>query len=290
MATMRFLRILLTLAAAFTLAAAGCDQLPQSDGGNGAGPGTPGDGGTGQGGLLPSGPLPVRDGQVMFDVFSFVCGETLGTMERTLEPEGYFCDVGISAFNRGATPVRLDPFEQRLLVDGEPRGPWEEAMRELVLAHPDNLFVQDIPPGGGGTASLIFELPDGATPERLELHVSPSSPGALVRLSGCRLWKVTMPGPCALDQRGNVPGAAYPPEAAVGVSYPISFHFDEGSGLCFDHRDWQLQPTDADLGRLDGHGVIILRSPELAEFEDNSGVVLRLVPSGANDRDAAVCG
>jgi catechol 2,3-dioxygenase-like lactoylglutathione lyase family enzyme len=226
----------------------------------------------------------------MFDVFSFVCGQTLGSMERTLEPEGYFCDVGISALNRGTAPVRLDPFEQRLLVDGQPLRPWEEAMRELVLNEPDNLFVQEIPPGGGGTASLIFELPDGATPERLELHASPDSAGADVRLTGCRLWKVATPGPCALGQRGNVRGTAYPREAAVGVSYPISFHFDEGMGLCFEGRDWEVQPTDADLARLDGHGVITLRSPELAELRDNSGVVVRLMPSAANDGDAAVCG
>jgi hypothetical protein len=226
----------------------------------------------------------------MFDVFSFVCGETLGSMQRTLEPEGYFCDVGISAFNRGTAPVRLDPFEQLLLVEGEPRQPWEEAMQELVLNHPDNLFVQEIPPGGGGTASLIFELPDGATPERLDLHASPGSAGAAVPLTGCRLWKVTTPGPCALDQRGNVRGTAYPPEAAVGVSYPISFQVDEGVGLCFARRDWRVEPSDADPARLDGHGVITLRSPELAEFRDNSGVVVRLVPGEADDRDAAVCG
>jgi hypothetical protein len=236
------------------------------------------------------GVLPIRDGDVVFDVFSFVCGETLGTMERTLEPDGYFCDVGISAFNRGGSPVRLDPFDQRLVADGEPREPWNEAMRELVLNQPDNLFVQEIPTGGGGTANLIFELPDGAVPERLELHSSAGSPGAMVRVSGCGLWKVKTPGPCALDERGNVRGTAYPEQAAVGVSYPISLHFEEGAGLCFARRDWQLQPTDADLSRLDGHGVITLRSPGLAEFHDNSGIVLRLTPSSANDPDAAVCG
>jgi hypothetical protein len=234
--------------------------------------------------------LPIRDGDVLFDVFSFVCGETLGTMERTLEPAGYFCDVGISAFNRGGAPVRLDPFDQRLVVDGEPREPWDEAMRELVLNQPDNLFVQEIPTGGGGTASLIFELPDGSVPERLELHASAGSPGAVIRVSGCGLWKVEAPGPCVLDERGNVRGTAFPSEPAVGVSYPVSFDAHEGMGLCFAGRDWRLLPTDVDLSRLDGHGVLTLRSPELAEFEDNSGVVLRLAPSEANDRDAPVCG
>jgi hypothetical protein len=226
----------------------------------------------------------------MFDVFSFVCGATLGTMERTLEPEGYFCDVGISALNRGTAPVRLDPSEQQLLVDGQLRGPWDEAMRELVLSEPDNLFVQAIPPGGGGTASLIFELPDGSTPERLELHGLPASTGALVPLTGCTLWRETTPGPCALDQRGNVRGTAYPSEAAVGVSYPVSFHFAEQVSLCFEGRDWRVQSSSGDVSRLDGHGVITLRSPELAEYRDNSGVVVRLAPREANDRDAAVCG
>jgi hypothetical protein len=285
-------RRLLPLALAAALLAAACEQIPPGNGGDDSGPGT-GGGGQSNGGEGPSlrrGLLPIRDGDVVFDVFSFVCGETLGTMERTLEPEGYFCDAGISAFNRGPTPVRLDPFAQRLVVDGEPREPWDEAMRELVLNQPDNLFAQEIPTGGGGTASLIFDLPDGAVPERLEVHASAGSLGAVVRLSGCRLWKAKAPGPCALDERGNVRGTAYPERAAVGVSYPISFHFDEGMGLCFARRDWQLQPTEADLSRLDGHGVITLRSPQLAEFHDNSGVVLRLVPSGANDRDAAVCG
>jgi hypothetical protein len=294
MRSMRFLRGLLPVTLAAFLLATACDQLPSGAGGPGSSPGTggggPGGGEPGEGRPVRRGPLPVRDGEVMFDVFSFVCGDTLGTMERTLEPEGYFCDVGISALNRGTVPVRLDPFEQQLLVDGQPRPPWDEAMRELVLSEPDNLFVRAIPPGGGGTASLIFELLDGSTPERLELHASSGSVGAAVRLSGCRLWKVTTPGPCALDQRGNVRGTAYPPEAAVGVSYPITFRFDEGIGLCFEGRDWQVQATNRDLARLDGHGVITLRSSELAEFRDNSGVVVRLVPNETTGPDAPVCG
>jgi hypothetical protein len=293
MASMRLRRSFLPMALAVVLFAAACDRLPPGSEGGGSQPEAgeeQGQGDPGQSGPVRRGPLPVRDGEVMFDVFSFVCGETLGSMERTLHPEGYFCDAGISALNQGTTPVRLDPFEQRLVVDGQPRGPWEEAMRELVLDHPDNLFVQEIPPGGGGTASLIFELPEGSAPERLELHASSGSVGAAVRLSGCRLWKVTTPGPCALDQRGNVLGTAYPPDAAVGVSYPISFHIDEAVGLCFEGRDWQVQPTDEDLAHLDGHGVITLRSPKLAEFRDNSGVVVRLVARGASDGDAAVCG
>jgi hypothetical protein len=282
---------LLLIALAAALLAAGCEQVPPSDGGGE--PGTGGGGGGNDGGrpgVVRRGVLPVGDGDVVFDVFSFVCGETLGTMERTLEPEGYFCDVGITAFNRGGSPVRLDPFDQRLVVDGDSRGPWDQAMRELVLNHPDNLFVQEIPTGGGGTASLIFELPDGAVPERLELHAAGDSPGAVVRLSGCRLWKVKAPGPCALDERGNTRGTAFPSEPAVGISYPVSFDAHEAVGLCFAGRDWRLQPSDADLSRLDGHGVITLRSPDRAEFRDNSGVVLGLAASGADDPDAPVCG
>jgi hypothetical protein len=294
LASMPFPRRLLPVALAAALLSAACDQLPPGSGGNGSEPGQggggPGQGGPGEGGPVRRGPLPVRDGEVMFDVFSFVCGETLGSMERTLQPEGYFCDVGISALNRGTAPVRLDPSEQRLLVDGEPRGPWDEAMQELVLSEHDNLFVQAIPPGGGGTASLIFELPDGSTPERLELHASPASAGAVVPLTGCSLWKVTTPGPCALDRRGNVRGTAYPPEAAVGVSYPVSFRIEEGVGLCFEGRDWRVQPTTEDLSGLDGHGVITLVSPELAEYRDNSGVVVRLAPREMEDGEAAVCG
>jgi hypothetical protein len=284
-------RRLLTLFLAAALLAAGCDQPQPGAGGDepGTGGGGPGGGGGGTG-VMRRGVLPIRDGDVLFDVFSFVCGDTLGTMDRTLEPEGYFCDVGISVFNRGAATVRLDPFEQRLVVDGEARGPWEEAMRELVLNQPDNLFVQDIPAGGAGTASLLFQLPEGAVPERLELHAAAGSSGAVVRVSGCRLWKVEAPGPCALDDRGNVRGTAYPLRAAVGVSYPVSFHFEEDPGLCFASRDWRLQPADTDLSRLDGHGVITLRSPRVAEVRDNSGVVLRLVSSPAGDRDAPVCG
>jgi hypothetical protein len=36
--------------------------------------------------------------------------------------------------------------------------------------------------------------------------------------------------------------------------------------------------------------VITLRSPELAEYRDNSGVVVRLAPREAEDGEAAVCG
>ena len=278
--------------AAAVLAAA-CEQSPpggeSGDPGRGTGGSGPGNEGGGPG-VVRRGVLPVRDGDVVFDVYSFVCGETLGTMERTLEPEGYFCDVGISAFNRGTSPVRLDPFQQLLVADGQPREPWEEAMRAIVLNEPDNLFVQEIPTGGGGTVSLIFELPDGAVPERLELHGGEGSPGAVVRVSGCGLWKVEAPGPCALDERGNVRGTAFPAQPAVGISYPVSFHAHEAVGLCFAGRDWRLRPSDADLSRLDGHGVLTLRSPDLAEYRDNSGVVLRLAPTAPNDRDAAVCG
>jgi hypothetical protein len=270
-----------------------CFRLPSDRSTRGPGPGDRGEtgGGGGQGGSQPQGSLPIRDGGVIFDVFSFVCGATLGTEERALEPDGYFCEVGISMLNREPEPIRLDPFAQALIAGGKEVAPWREAMGELVLDHPDNLFVQDIPPGGGATGNLIFDVPEGVSPERLELHAGPGTRGTSVSVEGCSLYKVVEPQPCALERRGASQGVAYPVRAELGVAYPISFRFGQGSNLCFDAREWDLETAQkVNFNTLDGQGVIILTAKRTAQFRDNSGKVIRLVATPANDRDAAVCG
>jgi hypothetical protein len=290
---MPMMRRILPVIVGLSLLVAACDQAPS---GSLRGPGPPPNqgetgGGGGQGGPQGRSPLPIRDGGVIFDVYSFVCGATLGTEEKALRPDGYFCDVGISVLNRDPKAIRLDPYAQFLIAGGRRVTAWKKAMDELVLHHPDNLFVQPIPPGGGATGTLIFDIPEGVQPERLELHAGPGTRGTSVSVEGCSLYKAVELKPCALERRGGGQGVAYPVRAELSVAYPISFRFGEGTNLCFDRREWILRRgQNAKLNRLDGQGVIILTSEKAAEFQDNTGVRLKLVASKANDRDAAVCG
>lgn len=288
---MPMMRRILPAILGLSLLAAACDQPPS---GSARGPGPPDQGETGGGGGVggPQGksPLPIRDGGVIFDVFSFVCGATLGSEETALRPDGYFCDVGISVLNRDPKAIRLDPYAQFLIAGGRRVTPWKKAMDGLVLNDPDNLFVRAIPSGGGATGTLIFDIPEGVQPVRLELHAGPRTQGTSVSVEGCSLYKAVELKPCALERRGGGQGVAYPVRAELRVAYPISFHFGEGTNLCFDRREWILRPGQkAKLNRLDGQGVIILTTERAAEFRDNTGVVLRLV-AGKNDRDAPVCG
>lgn len=240
----------------------------------------------------PAKTLPVREGRVIFDVYSFLCGQTLGSEEKSFRPRGIFCEAGISVMNTGNEAVRVDPFASVLHATGASYGPWREAMEGLVLGRPHSLFARAVPGGGGGTATLLFELPKGSTPQSLELHASTATPGTVVDVENCALLLGGDPEECALLTRGSKPGVAFPANADIGVPYPVTFEFDTPRSICFDAREWELSPDHPvpELGGLDGHGIVTLPSSELAAFKDNSGARVWLVPSAANEQDPALCG
>lgn len=240
----------------------------------------------------PAKTLPVREGRVIFDVYSFVCGETLGSEEKTFHPKGIFCEASISVMNTRSQALRLDPFASVLHAAAASYEPWREAMEGLVLGQPHSLFAEPVPAGGGGTASILFQLPSETRPRSLELHTSAGTPGTVVDVSNCALLLGGDPERCPLLTRGSKPGVAYPEKADISVPYPATFEFETPRSICFDAREWEMSPNhpSPDLGRLDGHGIVSLDSGDLAVFKDNSGDRVWLVPSASNEEDPAICG
>jgi hypothetical protein len=139
--------------------------------------------------------------------------------------------------------------------------------------------------------SLIFEYPSSLEPERLEVHASEGSPGAVILLGPRCNWT---------HYEGRVSGGCYAADRKheVGVAYPhsISTYAGETASMlqvsCFDRREWGVVSTPATPvpeGFL-GQGLIEMETRHRAIFRDNSGIVLTLEPTPQNEEDPGVCG
>ena len=233
--------------------------------------------------------MPVVDGEVSFDVFRFQCGSgKIGDQDSGFDPDEVFCMVAIGVHNRGSDPVRLDPFTYSLVTARSSYPTWREAMKELVLDDPNHLFIRAIPPDGGGLETLYFQLPAGVRPVRLELHTHAGSNGAFLTLDRCR-WSDTG-GWCAARRDKGEAGNAYPRDPTLDLAYPHAV--EEGQPTCFAGREWSgtavPDPASPTAGFW-GQGTISLRHEQLAEFEDNDGGSVLLVPTTQNLEDPRVC-
>ncbi|WP_199542960.1 DUF4352 domain-containing protein [Prauserella sp. PE36] len=124
---------------------------------------------------------PVRDGKFEFTVSKLDCGETeIGGQYPGKTAQGQFCFVWISVENIGSEPQTLFGANQKLFdAQGREFSPDTEAA--LYLDSPRTLW-EEINPGNRVDGVVVFDIPDGTEPSRLELHDSAFSGGASVRL------------------------------------------------------------------------------------------------------------
>lgn len=234
----------------------------------------------------------VWDGDVAFELTRMDCGlGKVGDEDSNLNPDGKFCMVGVAVFNASSEHVVLPLGSHVLETNGARFRPWEEGMDELAADDPGSLYAEGVPPGGGGQALIYFELPDGAQPRSLEVHASESSDGAIIRLTGCS-WN---------DYQGELSGGCYvrKEKARIGVGYPHAIATSAGNGppllqaTCFNRIEWEVtsHPVDQVPEGFTGQGTITLVTTDEARFEDNSGVILDLEPTGRNTAsDNGLCG
>lgn len=121
----------------------------------------------------------VRDGRFEFVATELDCGETVLDDEfLDRSAQGEYCMVDVRVRNVGTEPQTLDAGSQRLYAVGG---------NEFRAEGGINLFLDGglasrtpINPGNEVQGVLVFDVPPGTQPDRLELHDSPFSEGVEV--------------------------------------------------------------------------------------------------------------
>lgn len=124
---------------------------------------------------------PVRDGNLEFVVSRVRCGvHEVGTglVKRTAKGQYCLADVRVKNVKADARTL-YEPFEKLVDSAGDKHG--AEISMRLVLR--DQTLWDKIEPGRQVSGTMVFDIPQGATPELLELHDGPVSGGVTVRLS-----------------------------------------------------------------------------------------------------------
>jgi hypothetical protein len=125
----------------------------------------------------------VRDGQFRFVVRRVRCGVRTIASNRLVSrhTDGQFCLVAITVGNVGQRRQPLIGASQFLVdADGNRRRQLTDGWLFVRGNGPTQFTV--LQPGDQLDGVLVYELPPGATPARLELHDSPFSGGATVAL------------------------------------------------------------------------------------------------------------
>lgn len=121
----------------------------------------------------------VSDGRFEFVATELDCGETVLDDEfLDRSAQGEYCLVDVRVRNVGTEPQTLDAGSQRLYDAGGNEFRAEGAM-DLFL---DGALASRTPinPGNEVQGVLVFDVPPGTSPDRLELHDSPFSDGVEV--------------------------------------------------------------------------------------------------------------
>ena len=130
---------------------------------------------------------PARDGPLTFVVTKFECpGKELneGGLRRTAL--GRFCILHLRAMNSGNRPASFTLPDQVLLDRQKRRFAPDAAATSLFRRSSSQeplLPVQQLNPGAEVTTLLVYDVPEGVTPELAELHAGRSL-GVTVRLGG----------------------------------------------------------------------------------------------------------
>jgi hypothetical protein len=124
---------------------------------------------------------PARDGKFEFTVTKIDCTKrTVGSNEFTkTEASGVFCVTSVKVENIGKEAQYFDDSSQ-FLFDQQDRK--HSVDQEAWAALDTNAFLEEINPGNKVTGTLVFDVPKGTKPTKLELHDSPFSGGVEVQL------------------------------------------------------------------------------------------------------------
>ena len=124
---------------------------------------------------------PVGDGQFTFTVTSVKCGQdSIGSGLLKAEAQGEFCLVNMKVENTGDEGQMMDSSSQYLYIGDKEYG----ASSDAIMALPDaqNFFLEQINPGNSVKGVVVFDIPKGGNPDRLELHDSSASGGVSVEI------------------------------------------------------------------------------------------------------------
>lgn len=124
---------------------------------------------------------PAADGKFTFTVNDFECGvKKVGTGPFAEKAQGEFCVAELTVENTGDEAQLMDASSQYLYVGDKEYS----ADSEVVLSdkRAEAFFLEDINPGNTVDGIVVWDVPEGAQPDRLELHDSPFSGGVEVRL------------------------------------------------------------------------------------------------------------
>ena len=123
----------------------------------------------------------VRDGKFEFMVTKVKPGvATVGDSMLGKKAQGQFVLVSITVANIGDEPQTLVGDAQKLF-DTQGRKFSVDTEAAVYLADSNSIF-EEINPGNSVKGTLLFDIPDGVKPARLELHDSPFSGGVDVGL------------------------------------------------------------------------------------------------------------
>ena len=149
-------------------ALAGCASDSGGDGGNG-----------GESAQIGS---PASDGQFTFTVHSFECGEKTLGKNRFLKAKakGEFCIAEVTVENTGDQSQLMDGSSQYLYIGDKEYSADSDAI--FADKRAEAFFIEEINPGLSVEGIIVWDVPVGSSPDRLELHDSAFSGGVEVSL------------------------------------------------------------------------------------------------------------
>lgn len=131
---------------------------------------------------------PARDGSLTFVVDRFDCDRTqLGEGGGARTAAGRYCVLHFTATNTGTRPAILSPTGQ-LLLDAQRRRFAPDVLATSLYHRTVGGSMRQGPgeqmnPGAEVATALVYDIPQGVTPEMAELHGASASLGVTVRLT-----------------------------------------------------------------------------------------------------------
>ena len=124
---------------------------------------------------------PASDGQFTFVVQSVECGESsIGSGLFAEDAQGEYCLVNMKVKNTGDVSQMMDSSSQIMFIGNKEYAPSSDAV--LALDESENFFLEEINPGNSVEGVMVFDIPKGGKPDRLELHDSLFSGGVTVNI------------------------------------------------------------------------------------------------------------
>jgi hypothetical protein len=125
----------------------------------------------------------VVDGKFSFTVIDVECGiQSVGSEMFGSEAQGQFCKVSLNIENVGDEPQTMFADNQKIYdVEGREFSPDTSAM--IYMEGGSDAWIEEINPGNQLAGELLFDVPEGATLDYIELHDSAFSSGVEVSLN-----------------------------------------------------------------------------------------------------------